>query len=279
MLEREGWLRQAQEVREGQSKRVPHDCGTGSPMTVFNRPDGWSAWCHRCHDKGWEPKPKPSLEERQARQAAQEAADREIRERPNPPYPCVFDVQQWPLQARCWLYKAALFDEDIAKLGAYFHPPSQRVVLPVVADGKVVHYQARDVGLCRKGAAKYIGPKARAGAIIPHWGDDSIAVLTEDLLSAFRVGMAGEAVCLMGTVLHPPVARLLLLWKKPVAVWLDPDKAGDRGAGEVQDLLSILGIRNTKIVSEKDPKNLSRAEVAQRIEEARRGLRDQTNCC
>lgn len=269
MLDPESWLELAQAVPEGKERKATHDCGPQS-MVVGHKPGGWWAWCHRCHDKGWVPKPAPSLQERAARRAAQEAADEAIRREARPPYPGEFNVAQWPAKARAWLYKAGLFDENVAELGAYWHEPSQRVVLPVLAEGRVVHWQARNVGLCE--GPKYIGPRAPAGTIVPRWGDDSMVVLTEDLLSAFRVGMGGEGWCLMGTVLHPPLARLLLLTGKPVAVWLDPDSAGDKGAARTQRDLDLYGIRNTKIESGRDPKLLSRAEVARYIQGAKDGF-------
>jgi hypothetical protein len=267
MLDPKGWLDLAQSTPLGRSRRGEHDCGAGKVLIVNHKPDGWSAWCHRCHEPGWVSKAPPTLEERRQRQAALDAAEHAMRKSVALPYPAEFDVAKWPLQARVWLYKAGLLNEDIAQLGAYWHEPSQRVVVPVMDGDTVLHWQARNVGLVE--GPKYLGPKADASKVIPRFGSDGpLLVLCEDLLSTFRVGMASEALCLMGTVLHDATARLVMLLNKPVAIWLDPDKAGDRGYGDAKRKLDMLGVQNTKIVSTKDPKNLSRAEVAQHIAEA-----------
>ncbi|MFM5883547.1 hypothetical protein [Methanobrevibacter gottschalkii] len=269
-LRPESWLHLAQELPLGRKARRTHDCGPGTCLIVEHTELGWSAWCHRCSDKGWKPKPLPSLQERQARQAAKLAADEAIRNDPVPPMPPVFDVQQWPLAGRVWLYKAALFVEDIEKLGIYYHEASNRVVIPVLDEGKLVYWQAR----CIDGKGpKYLNPVVEKGSVLPRYGSGDCIVLTEDILSAYRCGMAAEGWCLMGTNLHRTLLSRIMRDGRPVVVWLDPDwdrpgRPGQAAAAEVCRTLALAGVPHANIESKRDPKMHSRAEVAAYIEEA-----------
>src|SRR5687767_2683779 len=106
MLNPQSWLPQAQELALGQRRRTEHDCGDGPVLIVEHKPTGWSAWCHRCNDKGWHPAPQPSLAERLARLKEKDAADDAVRGTISPPLPGVFNPSDWPPHARVWLYRA-----------------------------------------------------------------------------------------------------------------------------------------------------------------------------
>ncbi|WYW04326.1 DNA primase [Pseudomonas phage vB_PpuP-Kurepalu-1] len=270
MLDKRTWLHLAQELPLGRKARRGHDCGPGTVLIVEHMEEGWSAWCHRCSDKGWHPKPLPGLHERMARQAAREAQDDAIRNDPVPPMPPVFDVQEWPLEGRVWLYKAALTNEDIADLGIYYHKESNRVVIPVLDDGQLVYWQAR----CIDGKGpKYLNPLVEKGTVLPRYGEGECIVLTEDILSAYRCGLAASGWCLMGTNLHRNLLSRIMQDGRPVVVWLDPDwdrpgRPGQAAAAEVCRTLALAGVPHANIESKRDPKLHSRAEVAAYIQEA-----------
>lgn len=256
-LDQASWLHHAQALPLGKSHKVAHDCGDTS-MIVSHKDTGWSAHCFRCHDRGWVPKPPPTMLERLAQREAQRCADAAIERDPRPPYPADFDVPSWPPQARAWLYKAGLFIEDIKRLGAYYHARTGRVVLPIVEAGKVVFWQAR----CVDGSGpKYLSSSVPKGSIVPRWGKADQIVLTEDILSAFRVGMEGEAWSLMGTELATSVLARLLKEGKPVLIWLDPDDAGQNAAADVSRTLASVGVPHKNIITKCDPKLLSRAQI------------------
>lgn len=262
MLDPADFLDAAQAQAEGKSSRIPHWCGAGTPLTVTHKAEGWSAWCYRCQEKGWVPKPLPTLAEKAARKAAQRDADGAVERDPRPPMPPIFDVQQWPLPARVWLYKAGLFVEDIAQLGAYYHEKTGRVVLPVMQDGAVAFWQARSVD---GRMPKYLNPRVDRSSLVAQYGAGPCIVLTEDILSAYRVGMATEAWSLLGVRLATPVLARLLKDGRPVLVWLDndpvPNNPGQAAAAVIMRTLTNVGIKCHNIVTEKDPKLYSRAEV------------------
>jgi len=276
VLDPAGWLAAAQELDEGKSQRLGHDCGLGDTLIVNHKPTGWAAYCHRCADKGWVPKPLPSLAEKAQRRAAQAAAERAVEADPRPPYPADFNVAGWPLAARVWLYKAALFDRDIADLGAYYNERLNRVILPVVEDGRVVYWQARSI---TGDGPKYLNPRVDRSSLVACYGEDDVIVLTEDILSAYRVGQVSQGWSLLGTKITTPVLARLLAEGKPVLVWLDDDHGrqfgnpGQAAAGKIMRSLTNVGIVCHKIVTSKDPKLLSRAEIKEVLAACRSTLR------
>jgi hypothetical protein len=265
-LRLESWLHHAETLAVGGKGRFPHDCGPGHTLICNHTLDGWSGYCFRCDDKGFKGKPLPGLVERLALRDAVAQAEAVIESDPRPPMPCNFDLASWPLQARVWLYKAALTNEDIADLGIYYHEETKRVVLPVLDNGDLIYWQARRI-FGDKGA-KYINPVVPRGSVVPRFGSGPVIVFTEDILSAVRCGMAAEAWSLMGVKLCPEVLAKVMADGRPVLVWLDPDPAGWDGAAQVSRTLALAGVKHAKINSPKDPKFHSRAEVAQFIQEA-----------
>lgn len=269
MLRPESWLSKAQALPEGRRARVGHDCGPGTCMIVSHDAEGWRAYCFRCGESAFKPAPAPSLAERQARQAARRSADEAIRSDPVLPSPPNFDPRSWPLQERCWLYKAGLTNDQIMALGFYYHEPSERVILPVFEDGKLVYFQARSV----TGVPKYLNPTIDRGSVVPKYGTSGPVVLTEDILSAVRVGQVAQGWCLLGVVLDTKVLYQLQQQDQPVLVWLDPDwdrpgRPGQAAAAEVCRTLALAGIPHANIISDKDPKLHSRAQITEYIQEA-----------
>lgn len=259
------WLEQAQALGLGRSAKVAHDCGESPSMHINHKVDGWSAYCHRCGFSGWERKALPTLQERLAVAEAARKADRDTEVAGTLPAPHLWLPEQWPVEARLWLYKAGLRNDQITKLGAYYHPPTRRVVLPVVEAGQIVFWQARRVF---EYGPKYLSPVVRRGAVLPRYGSASAVVLCEDILSAFKVGQAAEGWSLMGTTLHTPILSKLVQMNRPVCVWLDNDtdsrrNSGQLAAAEVMTTLESVGLQAYNILTDRDPKTYSVREIKQ----------------
>lgn len=257
MLDPATWLSQAQELAEGQSKRSTHDCGDGKVLTVDHKANGWGAWCHRCNEPGWVFKPTPTIAERMARLRKGQQADASMQASVRPPKPANFDPSTWPLEARVWLYKAGIGNDLIRELGFYHHEPTKRVVMPVIENDKLVYWQARGFS---PEFAKYLNPSVPDKPAFKR-GNGSVLVLTEDILSAVRVGGVTEAWCLMGTTLTEKMLAAIIGAGKPVRVWLDPDGAGIKGMRKFVPKLRAMGIDAKSIRSAKDPKYYSREEI------------------
>jgi DNA primase len=119
------------------------------------------------------------------------------------------------------------------------------------ATGDIGFWQARAVDGRQP---KYLAPPSGKALIIPRWGSAADVTLTEDLLSAYKVGRVAEAWCLLGTSMSKHILNALLKRGCRVNVWLDPDAAGLRAATKVLAQLRGAGIEARHVLSKKDPK-------------------------
>jgi DNA primase len=180
--------------------------------------------------------------------------------------PAVYDLAEWPLEARVWLFKAGFSHEEIRMFGLYYHPPTRRVVLPVVERGSVTFWQARRIfGTL---GAKYLSMPGGRENTLPLYGSGQTVTLVEDLLSCFKIATAGRmSLCLMGTsLLTPAMAWLIKNQDKQVLIWLDPDRAGMNAAASIQKQLALCGINSKLVSSEKDPKFYSKQGIRNLID-------------
>lgn len=256
------WLTKAQALKEGVKRRDTHDCGSGKVLLVEHKETGWAAWCHRCNDNGFVPHPAESLAEKLERMTRVKEQEAAIKVTLALPKPIVRDVHDWPVYARLWLYKAGLGNHDIARLGVYYHPPTDRVVLPVLDGTKLVYWQARGFN---PDLPKYINPVVNRETLVCKAGEGDILVLTEDILSCWRVAQVTEAWSLLGTRLPTPVLLQIKAKGKPVVVWLDPDGAGIKGTTKVLQRLRLYGIPCTYVESDKDPKLLDKEVIVNEL--------------
>ena len=251
MLDTASWLPQAQGLEVGEKRYGEHECGGGRKLLLSRDTKGFNAWCFRCSDSGWAPAPKLTLHERVAAARKRASADETIRAGVTLPDPQVHDFQAWPPPARVWLLKAGLGGVEAARLGAYYHPPTDRVVLPVLGGAAPVFWQARAVD---GRSPKYLSPPVDRATLLPRYGSGDFITLTEDLLSAFKVGLVAEAWCLMGTHANPRLVGALLKRQAPVRIWLDPDAPGQAAARKVHKQLKAYGFDVRVVRSARDPK-------------------------
>lgn len=145
MLDPRSWLDQAKTLDIGRSMRVDHDCGSGRTLKVDHKEHGWGAWCWRCNDDGWVAHPEESLAQRLARLTAVKAVEAEASRSVALPTPAEYDAALWPKEARLWLYKIGMSNDNIRKAGFYYNDRLSRVVLPVYNRNHVVYWQARNL--------------------------------------------------------------------------------------------------------------------------------------
>lgn len=260
MAQHDDWLPQAQALRVGGHAKHPHYCGDGRPLVVFHNEVKWSAYCHRCGSLGSVYKPLPTLQERLAIADRERQQELSIEADRRPPMPAVYDMAEWPLEARVWVFKAGLSQREALAFGIYYHPPTRRVVVPVVSNGALTFWQARRI--FGTTGAKYLSMPGGREHTLPLYGSGSSLVLVEDLLSCFKISTAGcTSLCLMGTKLLPVAMDHLLRSAEPVLIWLDPDAAGQNAAAEIKNQLAMVGIPCSIVGSHKDPKFYSRSEI------------------
>lgn len=253
------WVHLADAVPMGGRARVDHDCGPGRTLTIKRDTGGLSAFCFRCNDKGWVPPEPEPLAIRLERLKRASEADSVAAQGVALPAPQVRVWAGWPPACRLWLLKAGLSSADLPRLGAYYHPPTDRVVLPVLdPSGGVLFWQARAVD---KRLPKYLAPPVDKASVVARYGEAKEVTLTEDLLSAYKVGTVGEGWSLLGTSINSKMLSSLLSRGCRVNVWLDPDGPGQRAATKVLAKLRSVGIEARNIVSAVDPKLVHRQDI------------------
>jgi DNA primase len=165
--------------------------------------------------------------------------------------------------AAVWLYKASIGKPEIAEIGAYWHEPTARVVVPVIEGEEIVYWQARDPWWVRSSKRpKYLNPPTDKQHLAAKYGRGDPLVLTEDVLSAFRVGQVTEAWSLLGTNLTDPVLIRIIDRGGKVRVWLDPDAAGRKASRRIINRLTACGVDAEAIHTQRDPKLYSRRDIA-----------------
>lgn len=240
--------------------RVNHWCGEGRTLVVSRHDRGISGHCFRCNTSGFIPA-SLSLHERIARLAEARSADALMQGQVELPTGET-NPSLWPLHARVWVYKAGLNNDELQRLGFRYSDRSDRVIMPVLNDDKyIVFWQARGFS---DAVPKYIAPAVdRSNIVAKHGvGKGELLVLTEDILSAIKVGRQCEAWCIMGTSLPDPIIMQIVNRDRPVLIGLDPDAAGRRGAGKVRKTLAALGIKVLVSYMERDPKLHSNQEIS-----------------
>lgn len=173
--------------------------------------------------------------------------------------PAVRDVSEWPKEAHLWLLRAGFSLTTIRKNGIYFHPESDRVVLPVFSGGRPVYWQARAYQPGRQ--PKYMGPTPKPPDLIAKWGEAEVPTLVEDCLSAMKIGDVAEGWAVLGTHVSPAMLSALLRRGGRVNTWFDNDAGGDKARARIIPQLRGFGIEVRNIKSNRDPKLHFRSEI------------------
>jgi hypothetical protein len=251
------WLEVARRLPVGRKARLTHDCGEGKVVIASHNEQGYSAYCFRCGNLGFEGKGYQTLEElnRIAELNAQANQVHSV----DLPKDYTLDI---PAEQSRWLLKAGISVYRAAKCGIGWSPSLSRVIIPLFDDrGGLLYWQGRAV--LRGQTPKYINPPVSKQELLywckPEKADLSRVVVTEDILSAIRVGRHLPAASILGTKLSTKQAGQLSAYDR-VEFWLDPDDAGREGAQKGCRTLN-LATHARQVDSEHDPKNHSDREI------------------
>lgn len=255
-LSKASWLplAEAAALQDGHSRRVDHDCGPGRTLLLSRAGTKLTAWCFRCNDGGIHHEIE-SLDKRIARLADGAAADTAARAAASLPAG-TRRWADWPDAARLWLARAGLSSADAGRLGAYYSPDMGRVILPCGGG----FWQARSIDGRQP---KYIAPVT--DKVFPRYGRANAVTLTEDILSAYKVGKVGEGWCMLGTSLPSALFAAILERGCSVNVWLDNDKGvinrGQIAARKVLAQLRSAGVPARNIITDRDPKLIHLSQI------------------
>jgi len=150
-----------------------------------------------------------------------------------------------------------IFPERSAELGIMYSKKFDRVFIPIFEDGKLTYSIVKsftDPKYIQYGTAEFVLP-----------GNGDRLWLTEDLLSAKALNLAGESAMFLGGT--------KLSWKglskckdyKSILVWLDPDLAGWTGTYKILKDLISWGYLAKSVTKDAEAKELSSKELTEVI--------------
>jgi hypothetical protein len=259
------WLATAKTLPAGRHTKI-ECCANDKSMRVCNEEKGFRAWCFRCGAKEYQAHGEFSIDQLKRRRAELAITyDRVVR------LPQDFTTDIPPSEA-VWLYRAGVGPSISRHYGFGYSQVLRRVILPIYKDGVLDGYTARStINERPKYIEKVVSPSSTVFVADPSialpWPDDGImatvpdCVLCEDILSTVRVGRwVRTCVSLLGTADIPSIYSRIKIGSY-VALWLDPDKAGKKGASVISRSLSLQGYKVKLIRSDKDPKYYSNKEI------------------
>lgn len=244
------WLGQAKKVPVGQKRRVYHGGEETKAMDVYNNPESWSAYCHRCHEgariyKELLEKPDESAPQYrkyldQSKLLKLSAVDTHIRAR-------IVKL----------LHDKGMSTVTIAALKPWYNPVDERLVF---------RFYGVDIGrdtTGRSGAKWLVYHRDVQRGYVYLQGENSYqtrepVILCEDLFSAqkIRYYTGWSTLVLMGTNFKEEIAHFLL--DKFVVIATDGDKAGWKSMRSILTRCSLFGIEavSVDVPDGLDPKDM-----------------------
>lgn len=229
------WLRACKRLAVGQRARF-RCCGRDAAGVLYNNPDAWEYYCHRCKQVG-----------RERKQYQRIQLQEEPRVQPSAPADAIC-ISQAPAETQSFIYgflaSKGIMPEMVED--AEWSKEKQRVLFRVGSAGlgRAVHARqqpkwvmyGQPIPFAAVGPA--VAPAVAAGAPLR-------VVLTEDYLSAIKYqhaitnysAMNVQAIAMLGTRL-PVQLRAWLIQNKPTVILsLDNDQAGYSGAAMIRRAL------------------------------------------
>lgn len=259
------WLTIAESLRVGQKTRLScHECGNNNKAgCVSHSPTSFSFFCFACGHTEFKDKGKQTLAELKYYKELNDAAVNYADYKCTLPTDCCDD---FPLAARLWLLKGGTTESDWRDYGIRYSPSLQRVVLPVYdAERNLEWYQLRAIEKWQR--PKYLQPSADRSRVLfkskPVNTGSRRCIITEDILSSIKTGKCEQSFSLLGT--KPTTFHINFLSKfDEVTIWLDSDRAGQKGAYNLRKSLAMF-TEVRCISTELDPKYLTLEQIKEKI--------------
>ncbi|KRR22179.1 hypothetical protein CQ13_30070 [Bradyrhizobium retamae] len=233
---------------------------------VSNEERGYRAYCFRCGPRGFVAHGDFSIDQlRRRREEFALLQEAHVRL----PKDFTLDI---PTSEAVWLYKAGINATIARHYGFGYSASLRRVVIPVYRDGALVGFTARSTinakpkyieRMASPAHAVFTADPAIALPATEDWpeGSGPDLVITEDILSAVRVGrIAKRCVALLGTSANE-YQLACAEGARTIAIWLDPDRAGKKAAFKRERTLALQGYTTKRIRTEQDPKYYSNREI------------------
>lgn len=253
------WLDIAKSLPAGRKRRI-QCCKQDASMLVSHSDIGYTAFCFRCGFKDFQP-------HGQRRICDINRHNHEFRNQPIVPVSLPKDYQlDIPKEGRRWFLQYGIDSELAAKYRFGWTPKYERVVIPIYSlTGELDALQMRAVLQGQK--PKYInptGPNVRS-AVFMSGEPNGVTVVTEDVLSAIKVGRVHHATSILGTTMTDERAAKIAKYNHTAIVWLDPDGAGIIGTTKACRQLQLQGVKCYIVRSELDPKKYNSDEIKEHL--------------
>lgn len=257
------WLSVAKTVPAGRSVKI-ECCAADKSLMVSNDTKGYRAYCFRCGPVGFVAHGLFNLDELKRRKAELAMSQERVVKLPSD-----FTTDIPPSEA-VWLYRAGVSPQIAKHYKFGCSPFLRRVILPIYSNGELQGYTARStINAKPKYIEKVVDPSSTVFCSDPSirlpWPDEGLlasvpdCVIVEDILSAVRVGRwVRSAIAILGTSTIVP--KHCSHYSK-IAVWLDADKAGQKGSTSIARSLRLQGYEIKIIRSDKDPKWYSNKDI------------------
>lgn len=260
----EEWLPQALRLLVGGRTvgRGDHICGQPGSLMLSREGAELSAYCFRCGGTGFH-RERESVEQQRERMQREQAAERFVRQSVSPPEPTAVPMNEWPRELAAYFYSMGVWQPRATELGMYYSEEARRVILPIREGDETVFWLGRSQTM----KPKWLGPQVKKRGLFAKYGGTlgRYVCITEDPLSAYKIGLCCMAWSLLGTKLHARHAAELMRLGRPVVVWLDDDhdhysgvNQGQVAASAIVAELKAYGLVVHNMTSPKDPKYYSR---------------------
>lgn len=251
------WLRACKQLPVGGSERF-RCCGSTKAAVIYNNPDAWEMYCHRC---------KSSPRERK-QFVQQRQVEPEQRVQPAPADLISITNARSDTQQNCYglLAKKGIMPDMVPEV--LWSDSARRLVFPVSSGLSL----GRATTMWQNPKWVQYGGKSSFAPMAPASPVTGI-VLTEDLLSAKKVQYAvnhfGDGSSLVVALLGTRLDGKLKLWIAqqgwPVLLMLDGDDAGYAGVARIKRELRPYTTVHDFAVPGKDPKDLTISEILEAV--------------
>lgn len=286
------WLSLAKGLKLGERRKIKH-CGGSPSMSISSTLRGWQGYCHRCSEKFWEP--RQSLISHEELEEYRNSSS--VTKCPQLPSDFATEYVESELTSALWmnwLLRGGIGESLRKQYQLGWTKRYGKAVLPIWTStrskpasspstspltssthstlGSSQPQELEGMLLRRLGTT---GPKYLLDHISPETavflssgvstGNEVIScrvdcVITEDVLSAIRVGQFVQSAALLGTSLgQGKLDKVISSTHKQnpiIGLWGDPDKAGQLLNRKLERSLRLQGLNTIWLASPKDPKNM-----------------------
>lgn len=264
-LHRDEWLKDAQRVPVGQSRRVYHGAESRPNLVVYNNEDSWSAYCHSCKQSG-----------KVYKQVLQKVSAEPVAHRK---YLSTDDLASllYIQRTQPLVYKrliGLLHEKGMsAHLLARWQP-----MYNLIDKRLVFRFQGVDIGRDTSGTSKakwYVYHNDNPKKYVYLHGETTAngtepVVLVEDLFSAMKVNYytGWSVICCLGTRITDEIVAEFVGQDRIPVLLFDGDEAGDVAKATAKSRFGIRGIyfKPLRIADGLDPKDLKGEDLIKLLE-------------